>query len=51
MAKDLRQHRTIPAGAVLKPSGGNCAVLPKIIKRPRVLLWEHARPFGFAGIG
>ena len=22
------QHRTIPAGAVLKPQGGNCAVLP-----------------------
>ncbi len=24
----LGQHRTIPAGAVLKPQGGNCAVLP-----------------------
>ena len=22
------QHRTIPAGAVLKPQGWNCAVLP-----------------------
>ena len=22
------QHRTIPAGAVLKPQGGTCAVLP-----------------------
>ena len=24
----LGHHRTIPAGAVLKPQGGNCAVLP-----------------------
>ena len=24
----LGQPRTIPAGAVLKPQGGNCAVLP-----------------------